>query len=134
MLRRITLAACAALSLGTGPRAIAQEFRSTIFGSVIDQQQAGVPGARVLAREADTGVEASTVTGDTGQFALTYLAPGTYTITAEAPGFKRAVREKFTVSTNQRYQLELKLEVGVVAESVTVSAESSPQPAPRPAR
>ncbi|MEO8028888.1 MAG: TonB-dependent receptor, partial [Bryobacteraceae bacterium] len=53
-----------------------------------------------------------------------FLSPGTYKIAAEAPGFKRYLRDNFNVGSGQRESVDISLEVGQVSESVDVTAES----------
>ena len=122
MLRRTCL--CAALCL-FGGTAISQEFRGSISGKVIDQQQAVVPGTRITATETDTGAKFSTVSNADGTYVLPFLPPGPYLIAAEAAGFKKYLNKNVRVTTNEREQIDIPLEVGSVDQSVTVTAESS---------
>lgn len=101
-----------------------QEFRATITGRVTDQLQAVVPGVKIVATQTETGAKHETVSGSSGQYTLPFLPPGVYQFTAEAPGFKRYVRENLKVSTGERLGLDIGLELGQVAESVTVTAEA----------
>ncbi|MGH9675132.1 MAG: carboxypeptidase regulatory-like domain-containing protein, partial [Bryobacteraceae bacterium] len=103
----------------------AQEFRGTITGRVVDAQQGVVVGAKISATNADTGARFETVTGGDGQYTLPFLQPGEYRITAEAQGFKRYIREGVRVVTNDRRALDINLELGQIAETVTVTAETS---------
>jgi hypothetical protein len=103
----------------------AQEFRGTITGRVLDSQQAAVPNVRVLATQVETGAKYETVSSGDGQYTLPFLAPGVYRVTVEASGFKRFVREGVRVSTNERQNLDVALEVGGVSETITVTAETS---------
>lgn len=102
----------------------AQEFRSTIFGRIMDQQQAVVPGAKVTAVEKDTGARTTTISRMDGSYTLAFLAPGTYTISVEADGFKRATKELVQIGSNERKTIDIGLEVGAVNESVTVEADA----------
>ena len=123
MLRCIVFGA-AALWLAGAP-AFAQQFRGSISGRVLDQQQAAVPGARIHAVESETGAKFQTVTNGDGTYVLTFMPPGPYSISAEASGFKRYVNAQVRVTTNEREQLDITLEVGSIDQSVTVSAEAS---------
>jgi hypothetical protein len=102
----------------------AQQFRGTVSGLLRDPQGAVITGARVAATQSETGAKSQTVTGPTGQFNLPFLAPGTYTISIETPGFKRYVRDSLVVSANEPVALDVTLEVGQASESVTVSADA----------
>ena len=115
-LRGATLLAAAAAIM------TAQQFRGTIAGDLRDAQGAVVPGARVTATQAETGAKSQTVTSPTGQFNLPFLAPGTYSVTVEATGFKRYVRDGLSVNANDPVSLDITLEVGQTTESITISA------------
>lgn len=101
----------------------AQEFRGTLSGRVVDPQGAAIVGVRLLATQAETGAKSETVSGAEGLYTIPFLAPGTYTIEVENPGFKRYVRKDITITTNARATLDIELQVGAVTESVTVSAD-----------
>jgi len=103
----------------------AQEFRSTLTGQVADSQGAAMPGVKVVAKLSTTGAESSTVTGTTGQYTLPFLPPGTYTITADAAGFRRYVNENIIIESNLHVTLNIRMEVGELAQSLTVSADAS---------
>ena len=124
MLRRIVL--CIALVLPvTGGLSFAQEFRGSLSGRVLDQQEAIVTGAKITATETETGAKFHTVTNSDGTYILPFLPPGPYSVTGELPGFKKYVNSNVRVTTNEREQLDIHLEVGSIDQSVTVSAESS---------
>jgi hypothetical protein len=101
-----------------------QEFRGTITGTVTDSSGAAVPNVQVEARKVDTSATISAGTNEAGVYTIPFLLPGTYTVTATAPGFKQAVREKIEVHAGDKVQTDLKLEVGASSESVTVTAEA----------
>src|SRR5512144_2201103 len=109
---------CAALSFG-------QEFRGSLGGRVLDQQRAVVPGAKIHLVNSQTGAKFQTVAGADGSYLVPFLPPGQYSITAESAGFKRYVNQNVPVTTNEREQLDITLEVGQVDQSVTVTAESA---------
>src|SRR5882757_4564153 len=103
----------------------AQEFRGSLSGRVIDQQQSVVPGAKITATENETGAKFNTVTNADGTYVLPFLPPGPYTLSAELSGFKKYVNPNVRVTTNEREQIDIHLEVGTIDQSVTVTAESS---------
>ncbi len=113
---------CALLAL-TGLAAFGQEFRSTLSGRVFDPAGASVPNARVLATGVETGANSETVTSADGQFTLPFLAPGAYSLAAEAPGFKKFTQTGIQIGTNQKISQDIVLQVGSQTESVTVVAD-----------
>lgn len=116
--RLLVLAACTGVLF-------AQEFRATLQGTVTDPTQAVISGANVSLRNTDTNVERQAVTTDQGHFLFSFLAPGNYSLTVSATGFKTIVRDKISLSVSQDARLDLRLEVGGAAETVTVSSEIS---------
>ncbi len=103
----------------------AQEFRSTLSGRIVDASGAAVAGVKIVATETATGARSETVSGTEGEYTLPFLSPGSYSISAEATGFKKYVQDGVQIGTNQRLNQEIKLEVGSQTESITVSADAS---------
>src|SRR5438874_5536903 len=118
-MNRYILAAIALCAIAT-----AQEFRGTITGRVVDQQDAVVPNVAIQLVEVNTGSKRMTVADAEGTYTVPFLAPGMYEVAIEMPGFKRYIRQGVQVSTNERVRLDVRLEVGQVAESVLVTAEA----------
>ncbi|MBY0506798.1 MAG: carboxypeptidase regulatory-like domain-containing protein [Bryobacteraceae bacterium] len=100
-----------------------QEFRSTLSGRVLDPAGAAVPNAKVIATERETGAKYETTSSATGEYTLPFLAPGPYSISAEAPGFKKFVQTGLQVGTNQKLSQDLLLQVGSQTESVNVTSD-----------
>jgi hypothetical protein len=70
---------------------LAQEFRATLSGRVIDTQGAVVPSAKVTVTNQESQARTETVSGPDGFYNIPFLAPSAYTIFIEAAGFKRYV-------------------------------------------
>lgn len=119
MFRRFTIALSLFAACAWG-----QQFRGSITGRVMDSQQAAVPGVKVTATDSETQARYETVSGAAGQYTLPFLQPGRYRLEAEAAGFKRYLRENLQVSANDQIGLDIALELGQLAESVTVTAEA----------
>jgi hypothetical protein len=102
----------------------AQEARGAILGRVADQTGGVIVGAKVEGANTDTGVRAAAVTNNSGDFLLPFLIPGPYTLTVEAPGFKKSVRPNIVIRVNERVTIDVALEIGQAAESVQVIAET----------
>jgi hypothetical protein len=105
-------------------RAAAQESRGSIVGSVMDGQSAAIANARVSILNVETGVATPTKTNGSGSFEADFLIPGAYALTAEAAGFKKLVRTGLVLEISGRIQVDLRMEIGAVSESVTVSSAS----------
>ena len=118
-MRIATLAAFGGL---LGGILLGQEYRGTFSGIVTDPQGAAVPKATVVATETRTGVKSTAISEDTGAYSIPFLAPGEYEISASANGFKRAVRQGLSLSAGEKPVIDIRLDVGAVSDSVTVSA------------
>lgn len=103
----------------------AQESRGTIAGVVTDAHTAGVPKARVMIANVDTGVDTAISTNERGAYGAPLLLPGKCRIAAEHPGFKKFVREGITLSVNDNLQIDIRLDLGAVTETVDVT-DSAP--------
>ncbi len=101
----------------------AQDYRGALLGRVTDPTGAVVPGASVVAVSQAHNVKTSTLTNAEGNYLMPYLEPGTYTVTVEAPGFKRLVRSNVDIRIGEKLELNFQLEVGAPTETVSVTAE-----------
>lgn len=104
--------------------ALAQLDRGSITGVLRDPSDAGVPGAQVRATQTDTGVAHSVQSAATGDYLIPSLPAGRYRVTAEAPGFKRVMRDGIDVTAGSTLRIDLTLEVGAVSEQVEVTAQA----------
>ena len=101
----------------------AQEFRATIQGTVADPSQAVVAGAEVVLRNVATGVDRRTLTTRDGHYLFQFLAPGGYSLTTSAPGFKTDVRDGISLSLGDNVRLNIELAVGQAIEKITVTGD-----------
>jgi hypothetical protein len=118
---------CAGLVLATAvlpAMADAQDFRGAIGGRVTDESGGVLPGVTVTVTNSATNVTSNTVTNETGTYSLLYLQPGTYAVTAELQGFKKVMRDKVEVRLGDRLEIDFKMEVGRLEETITVAAET----------
>jgi carboxypeptidase family protein len=123
---RSVLWCLAALACLYGPRgAEAQSGRAELTGEVRDPAGAVVPDCRVTITERATNLSSVATTGSAGVFNSPYLRPGAYRLSAEAPGFRPAVRDGVRIATGERVRVDLTLGAGSFSESATVTAEAS---------
>jgi hypothetical protein len=118
---RFILKACCCL-LVLSAVAFAQSDRGTITGTVTDPTGAVIGGAAIKAKNTATGMEYPTVTTNTGNYTLAQLPTGPYEITVSMSGFKTLVRTGLTVVAAQTLRIDAALEMGALAETVTVDA------------
>jgi hypothetical protein len=104
---------------------LAQSDRGTITGTVADPAGAVVASAPIEAKNTETGAVSQAATSDTGNYTLAQLPVGTYEISVAVAGFKKYVRQNITVGVAQTVRVDIPLEVGSAAESVTVSEQAS---------
>ena len=90
----------------------AQETRGSITGKITDSQNALIPGAPVTVTNVLTGVSNKVTTNQTGYYEVDFLNPGTYSVSAEAEGFKTTLRTGIVVNTGDRLSVDVQLEVG----------------------
>lgn len=120
VLRAVWLAT--AIGLAAAP-AGAQQFNGRIDGALVDQTGGVLPGVSVaLSGEAAASQQA--VSDANGQFRFLNLAPSTYTVTAKLAGFADVVRSNIIVEIGASTRVDLQMRPAVVAETVTVTAES----------
>ena len=104
--------------------AFAQEITGSLSGTVRDSTGAAVKGATVTISDSEKKVVIRTLTsGDEGEYSAPNLATGTYTLTVEAPNFKKAVITDAKIDVGQNRTIDLDLEAGNIAEVVTVAAD-----------
>src|SRR5438552_10142914 len=100
---------------------LAQGNFGRILGSVTDPSGAVIPGATVSIIDKDRGLARTLTTEEAGLYNAPNLIPGTYTVRAELPGFKRLDRENVVVEVGQEIRVNLTIEPGQQGETVTVS-------------
>src|SRR3989454_4797989 len=100
---------------------LAQGNFGRILGSVKDSTGAVIPGATVSIIDKDRGPARTLTTEEAGLYNAPNLIPGTYTVRAELPGFKRLDRENVVVEVGSEIRVDLTIEPGQQGETVTVS-------------
>jgi len=126
MSQRKPLAALTLLAVGVGlfPQgtALAQTNTGRISGTVADTTSAVVPGATVTVTNDEKHLEAKATTDSAGYYLVINLPVGSYSVTVEAKGFRKAPRTGFAPDNAARITANFKLDVGGVSETVEVTA------------
>ena len=117
---------CFAVMLALPNAALAQQVSGSIGGMAVDQSGSAVPNASVKLTDLDTRAERQMQSNAQGEFLFTAVPPATYTVEITANGFKRILRENIHLPPNERVSLgSLRLELGLVSESISVSAQGA---------
>jgi hypothetical protein len=100
---------------------LAQNNTGIISGRVTDPSGAVIPNAQITVTQTQTNVEAVSATNADGLFRVPSLIDGPYRVTIIAAGFKKQVRDGLTLRIGENLNVEIKLEVGSVADSIEVT-------------
>lgn len=106
--------------------ATAQQITATISGTITDPNGAAVPGAVVTATSNETGLAKTATTGDSGNYTITFLQPGSYNISVSKDGFSPVVRENIRLEVAQTAGIDLAL--GISGQQITVEVDSNETP------
>ncbi|HEY8462326.1 MAG TPA: carboxypeptidase-like regulatory domain-containing protein, partial [Blastocatellia bacterium] len=105
--------------------ASAQGLTGQISGSLADSQGGAVSNAKVEVINEETAQSRVVVSDGGGNFVVTQLLPGTYSLVVTADGFKKFEQKGIVVPANERVVVrKVTLEVGDVSQTVTVTAEA----------
>jgi hypothetical protein len=121
---RILSALLLALALAAPAFGQSQAINGTIEGTVMDDQGAVLPGVVVTVINLDTGATRSVVTNDSGLYRAPLLPLGTYRVSAELQGFRTYEQTGVTLTAGRTAVVDIRLSVGALAETVTVTADS----------
>ena len=97
------------------------QFNSGFTGTVVEQTGSVIVGAKITVTNQATGVSHSTTTTSTGDFRLSSLAGGTYTIEIAAPGFNPWVQRDVTLESNQVETIHPSMTLATQKVEVSVS-------------
>jgi hypothetical protein len=124
---RIDSAFLVSLLLALLPAAPArgQSPTATITGTVADAQGAAVPGVEVVARHMATNRTFSGLSSQQGVYVITSLPVGRFEVTAALSGFKSFKRTDVVLEVGQRLRVDVRLDLGGIDETVTVSSGGS---------
>jgi hypothetical protein len=106
--------------------AYAQTPTGTLQGTVYDQSQAVVPGATIHINNVGTNEAKDLTTDASGHYVQPFLPPGTYTVSAEAKGFKTTRQENVKLDVAQNLSVDVTLQVGTTATEVVEVTAAPP--------
>src|SRR5262245_37318321 len=95
-----------------------------LTGRVTDPSGAAIVGASVTLARSEAGFERTTTTNSSGDWEVRFLQPGVYEMRFEFRGFRPLERRGIVVTTGQMTTLPVVLEVGNVAEAVSVTLDA----------
>ncbi len=99
----------------------AQSNLATVTGIVTDAADANIPAVAVAIRNVQTNISRTSSTNEEGVFTIAALPPGEYELTAECAGFRAYRRTGIVLEVGQILRSDIRLELGSVSESVTVT-------------
>src|SRR5262245_35285950 len=109
------------VSLVAFNQAFSQSTSATVSGTVADSSGAVLPGVSVTATNNATAVATTVVTNEAGAYNAPGLLPGTYTLSAELPGFQKATYTNVQLGNADKVRLNFALTVATQAQSVEVT-------------
>ncbi len=104
--------------------AAAQQFSGGVRGAVRDADGGVLPGTTVTLTNTQTGTSRTAVTNERGEYVFASVAPGTYNMSVELAGFAPYRREGLEVGVQTFLVQDVTMQVGGIAESVTVTGET----------
>jgi hypothetical protein len=119
---RISLVAALLLSASA---AFGQTSLATVTGTITDSTGAVVANAPVSLKNVENGQVYTGASSDSGNYTVTQLPIGDYSLTVTSPGFKTYSHTNFHLAAGQTMREDVALEVGQTTENVTVTAETS---------
>ena len=112
------------LLLILSPRIQAQSTFGSVVGNVTDASGAAMAGASVTLTNLGTNEKRKENTSTDGLYQFVNVAPGQYSVSIEASGFKRVVRSPVTVETQSTAKIDIALQVGELTQTVEVTAQT----------
>ena len=119
---KLLLHVAAAVFMCSNITVSAQIQAGRIVGTIYDPNKAVVPGAGVTVKDLATNISTKVVANETGDYVVTPLNPGTYSVSATAPGFETSVRSGIELMVGQGGRVDIELTVGATNTQVEVTA------------
>src|ERR1700736_280382 len=98
-----------------------QGNQGRITGTITDQTGGVVSGATVTVLDVDRGTSRTLTTTDAGEYNAPNLLPGTYSVRAEAKGFKSVERQKILIEVGKEIRVDLTIQPGEQVQTITIT-------------
>src|SRR5947207_14049127 len=121
VVRNLSSVAAVLLFSALSTPTFAQSTYATVSGTVADPSGAVLPGVSITATSNATGVTSTVLSNEAGAYNATSLLPGTYTLSAELPGFQKSTYTEVTLGNREQVRLNFTLKVATQAQSVEVT-------------
>jgi hypothetical protein len=102
---------------------LSQTSQGTIQGGVFDQSGGAIAGATLTVIDVARGVARTLTTDGAGQYIANGLTPGTYTVRAEARGFRNVEHSGVLLEVGQNIRVDLVVQPGEQTQTITVTGE-----------
>jgi hypothetical protein len=113
--------------LSLSAASLAQQLAATLTGTVTDASGAVVPNANITVHSIETGADVRSVTASsTGDFNITNIPAGRYTVTVKSEGFQTYVANDVVLNVAEKHTLNVQLKTGQVSQLIEVTAENTP--------
>ena len=101
----------------------AQVTTADITGTIVDSSDAAIPNAKVTVKNVDTGIERSTASDTSGNYLVSSLPVGHYSVRVETSGFKTWNLTDAQLAVGDRLRIDVQMQVGRIEQQVEVTAE-----------
>ena len=102
-------------------RLFGQATEGSILGTVTDTSGGALVNVQITVTNVQTNAVRTTFTNESGEYVVTNVPLGSYSVSAESKGFKRAVQPPLAMTVKARVRVDLHLEVGEVSQSVEIT-------------
>ena len=99
----------------------AQQTTADILGTVTDASGGVLTGVRITVHNLDTAADYTATTNSAGEYLVTLLPVGRYSVKAVAPGFKTWMVPEVTLAIGDRLRQDVRLQAGALEQSVEVT-------------
>jgi Carboxypeptidase regulatory-like domain/TonB dependent receptor len=124
--RTLLIVSVGACLLFGAARSLGQSTFGTILGTVRDSSGALIPGCVITVENTGTALRRSSVADESGSYTFPNLAPGTYKVIIESPGFQVAQYPNIQLLARETIRIDGQMTVATQAETVNVMAEAAP--------